>query len=212
MKSSNYLIHIGFIFIIFDLNAITFCNNVSSIIKAINNNPSSPWIAKKCPLINSEIQSILNLRSLPNSSPMPTSTNPESTSSKIFVTSLPESFDPRDDYPSCTLPIVHQRSCGSCWAVAPTRVMSERICRATGARFTPALSYQNILDCTDDRYGCDGGYASKSFQLATTDGIPVDTCQVYRTQRGLCSRTCDDGYLSFQNICGIMQYGIWSWR
>ena len=44
---------------------------------------------------------------------------------------LPESFDTRDKWPQCAALIGRARdqgNCGSCWAMAPAEVMSDRLC------------------------------------------------------------------------------------
>mmetsp|Transcript_40188 Transcript_40188/g.87680 ORF Transcript_40188/g.87680 Transcript_40188/m.87680 type:complete len:984 (-) Transcript_40188:61-3012(-) len=42
--------------------------------------------------------------------------------------SLPESYDMRDAYPSCALPVQDQGGCGACYAFAAASVAGERLC------------------------------------------------------------------------------------
>ena len=68
---------------------------------------------------------------------------------------FPDSFDARTNWPECESVINHvrdQANCGSCWAHGTTEALNDRMCIATGGKFTTLLS---VADTT----GCCGFYA-----------------------------------------------------
>ena len=72
---------------------------------------------------------------------------------------LPRAFDARVAFPKCAGVIGSVRDqgkCGSCWAVAATEVMNDRLCVASGGRRRRELSPQYALSCFDAGAGCDG--------------------------------------------------------
>ncbi|CAJ0594734.1 unnamed protein product [Cylicocyclus nassatus] len=89
---------------------------------------------------------------------------------------LPESFDPRDKWTKCAKIIGHirdQSNCGSCWAVANTEVMSDRVCIQTDAKYTVHISDTDLLACCGSYcgYGCEGGYTARGWTYFTSSGI-----------------------------------------
>lgn len=100
---------------------------------------------------------------------------------------LPASFDARDKWPHCAAlinEVVDQGNCGSCWAVAPAKVMSERLCIASHGIERTHLSGQQLLSCgaleTPDRkafrtesFGgtCDGGFPTDAYLSAYETGL-----------------------------------------
>jgi len=76
--------------------------------------------------------------------------------------SLPESFDPRDQWPQCKDVIDHTRdqsNCGSCWAHGTTEAFNDRLCIKTGS--TTLLSTADTTGCCGFlscfSMGCNGG-------------------------------------------------------
>lgn len=101
---------------------------------------------------------------------------------------LPESFDVREKWPKCAKLVsepVDQGECGSCWAVAPSKVMSDRLCIATKGEVRTHLSAMQLLACNsfmNNAYkeeamesfvgaGCDGGYPTDAYENAYKNGI-----------------------------------------
>ena len=102
---------------------------------------------------------------------------------------LPDSFDPREEYPQCESikEIRDQANCGSCWAFGAAEAMSDRICIQSGQKLQTRVSAQNILACcTSCGFGCDGGYPQYAWRYWKSTGVctggvygATDTCQPY---------------------------------
>ena len=88
---------------------------------------------------------------------------------------LPEKFDSRDEFPKCARLIGTTRDqgkCGSCWAVAATEVMNDRLCVATNGAAAEELSPQFALSCYDSGDGCSGGDVLDTMEIALIKGLP----------------------------------------
>ena len=102
---------------------------------------------------------------------------------------LPDSFDPRDEYPQCESikEIRDQANCGSCWAFGAAEAMSDRICIQSGQKLQTRVSAQNILTCCSScGFGCDGGYPQNAWRYWASTGVctgglygDTTTCQPY---------------------------------
>ena len=110
---------------------------------------------------------------------------------------LPTSFDARVAYPKCSRllgAVRDQGRCGSCWAVAATEVMNDRLCVATDGENADELSPQYALSCFDSGSGCDGGDVLDTLRIAFTKGIPYggmldsNTCLPYEFEA--CDHPC----------------------
>lgn len=106
------------------------------------------------------------------------------------VWGLPDAFDARERWPECAGLIGggrDQGNCGSCWAMAPAEVMSDRLCIQTGGRFTAELSPYQLMSCaTAGALGCMGGESSVAYEYAKEVGIVTggklgdnETCAPY---------------------------------
>jgi cathepsin B len=85
-------------------------------------------------------------------------------------------FDGREQWPSCIHAIRNQGKCGSCWAFASTEALSDRFCiRGQDV----VLSPQDLLECDDVDYACDGGYNDHAFHFFETVGVVEDKCNPY---------------------------------
>ena len=134
---------------------------------------------------------------------------------------MPESFDPRVEYPNCESikEIRDQANCGSCWAFGAVEAMSDRICIKSGQTDQTRVSAENLLACCSScGFGCDGGYPQYAWRYwkntgICTGGLYQDTkyCQPYflppcdhhvdgshgacpeTVETPDCKRNCDDG-------------------
>lgn len=70
--------------------------------------------------------------------------------------------------------------CGSCWAQAATSSLSDRIkILRKGAWPEINLSPQNVISCSSNDTGCDGGDALSAFEYMSHGTITDETCSVY---------------------------------
>jgi cathepsin B len=127
---------------------------------------------------------------------------------------LPRHFDARKEWAECKGligTVRDQGKCGSCWAVAATEVMNDRVCIAHGK--TEELSPQYALSCYSAGAGCEGGNVIDTLQEAIEKGVPTGgmfgdsssaclpyefeacdhPCQVPGTIAEECPTTCADG-------------------
>ena len=96
---------------------------------------------------------------------------------------LPRSFDSRLAFPACASVIGtvrDQGKCGSCWAVAVTEVMTDRLCVSTKGEEQRELSAEYPLACFDAGSGCDGGDVASAFRETTRRGVPFGGFEVSR--------------------------------
>ena len=131
---------------------------------------------------------------------------------------LPDFLDLRKEYPKCDSikEIYVQSSCGSCWALAATGTMTDRLCILTGGKIQTRLSATELITCCDScGLGCLGGYPSLVFQYWKNNGIPSGgpfgdkkTCKPYFLPPGKddtaqfgeeqvtpdCENKCQEGY------------------
>jgi len=100
---------------------------------------------------------------------------------------LPTNFDWRNvNGLSMVTPIGNQllpKFCGSCWAFATTRALSDRIkIHHKGALVDIVLAPQVLLDCGDSSYGfgsCNGGSWEETHEFIAKHGLTDDTCAPY---------------------------------
>ena len=87
--------------------------------------------------------------------------------------SIPIEFDARKHWPNCSSIslIPDQGECGSCWAVAATEVMSDRICIHSNGTKQVNISAQHLTSCCTTCDGCDGGDTISAWKYYKTDGI-----------------------------------------
>lgn len=108
---------------------------------------------------------------------------------KLKNKDLPKSFDLRKAHQNCSSigEVQDQSGCGSCWAIAATAAMSDRICIFSNHTNQTHLSALNLLSCCDScGNGCDGGYPAAAWNYWKDNGLPSgglykdnSTCQPY---------------------------------
>uniref|UniRef100_A0A7S0PT73 Peptidase C1A papain C-terminal domain-containing protein n=1 Tax=Micromonas pusilla TaxID=38833 RepID=A0A7S0PT73_MICPS len=87
---------------------------------------------------------------------------------------LPESFDARTKWSQCAHLIGvarDQGNCGSCWAMAPAEVMSDRACIQSDGKVNAELSPFQLLACSSGSFGCEGGESADAYEFAKSNGV-----------------------------------------
>ncbi|CAJ0594484.1 unnamed protein product [Cylicocyclus nassatus] len=94
---------------------------------------------------------------------------------------LPKEFDARKHWPQCPSigTIRDQSRCASCWAVAITSVMTDRLCIQSNGTKQVFLSDADLMACCTTcgnpdgtGGGCYGGYIAKGFNYLKESGVP----------------------------------------
>ncbi|KAG1702635.1 hypothetical protein DVH05_009583 [Phytophthora capsici] len=68
----------------------------------------------------------------------------------------------------CVVPVKNQGDCGSCWAFAAVAALESAIC-LSGQPLTP-LSEQQVVDCDESSYACDGGFPGDALTFIQQSG------------------------------------------
>ncbi|XP_037303106.1 cathepsin B-like [Manduca sexta] len=115
--------------------------------------------------------------------------------SPAVIAAAPESFDARQQWPSCgsISEVYNQGACGSCWTFGTATVASDRTCIGLGVDVR--LSEQDFECLTKDV--CKGYYPQEAFNFWTTQGLVTQECKPYDIDKlkynQTCTRTCVDG-------------------
>ena len=90
-------------------------------------------------------------------------------------------------------PVKNQGKCGSCWAFASTNAL-ESFMRSQNYNIT-RLSEQELVDCSKENYGCNGGFMHKAFDfIIKNKGLVSNEDYPYKaiTQKcHVCKCSCD---------------------
>jgi len=81
--------------------------------------------------------------------------------------------------------------CGSCWAMASTSAMNDRIAIQNKNQFPEwDLAPQVLLDCDSTDNGCHGGDPDTAYEYIVKQGITSETCNPYEAVGHDTGRTC----------------------
>jgi len=80
--------------------------------------------------------------------------------------------------------IKNQGQCGSCWAFA-TVATCEGLWFINGHTLT-SYSEQQIVDCDNTNYGCNGGYPYLAMQYVAKEGLETESDYPYKAVQGTC--------------------------
>ena len=82
-------------------------------------------------------------------------------------------------------PVKDQGQCGSCWAFSTTGALEGAQKIATGTLLS--FSEQELVDCSTDNYGCNGGWQYKAFNFFKAKDAEAETSYEYTAKDGTCS-------------------------
>ena len=104
---------------------------------------------------------------------------------------LPKSFDWRKvDGGKYMTDIISQGSCGSCYAIAATDMISIRLRIMTRGKDDTKISPQNVVSCSDYNQGCEGGYPFLVGKFGRDIGYVPEYCQTYTGADDPCKINC----------------------
>lgn len=108
---------------------------------------------------------------------------------------IPESFDAREQWPKCSVikEIKNQNPCGSCWAMASSSVLADRMCISTNGATDVSLSPQFMVNCFPNQCGCQGGSDEPTWKDLMDIGTVPESCLPFHKQDETCTGRCDDG-------------------
>ncbi|KAH8410751.1 hypothetical protein KR222_004669, partial [Zaprionus bogoriensis] len=96
---------------------------------------------------------------------------------------IPANFDWRDH--GAVTAVKDQRSCGSCWAFSALGALEGRNFLKT--QQLVSLSEQNLVDCSYNDYGCQGGWPATALQyIKDNGGVNTETSYPYEAKNGIC--------------------------
>jgi len=109
--------------------------------------------------------------------------------------SIPDQFDARTEWPECESvigTITRQSPCGSCWAMASSGVLADRMCIAKGVK--QQLSPQYMVYCGTETNGCYGGGDSiPVWEQLMDKGTVSEQCIPFAGRDGYCPMSCSNG-------------------
>jgi hypothetical protein len=88
-------------------------------------------------------------------------------------------------------PVKNQLNCGSCWDFSATAAFESAVLIQDGVEWD--LSEQQVIDCNEYGWGCNGGWMDDAYKLFIDYGAVEESCYPYRAQHGWPCRqdTCD---------------------
>eukprot|EP00928_Gymnodinium_smaydae_P077980 TRINITY_DN6155_c0_g1_i1.p1 TRINITY_DN6155_c0_g1~~TRINITY_DN6155_c0_g1_i1.p1 ORF type:complete len:596 (+),score=65.42 TRINITY_DN6155_c0_g1_i1:73-1860(+) len=159
----------------------------------------TPTSAEQTPTPTSGEQTPAPTADVSSGSKSPAPTVVVVTTPTTTTTTIPENLDWEER--GAVSPVLNQQRCGSCWAFAAMLAM-ESAYKIAGGNLHSG-SEQQLVDCSTDNSGCNGGWMATAFKYA----MEVDTCSSssypYTAEEGTCTaNTCSKTVLPKGVISG----------
>lgn len=106
---------------------------------------------------------------------------------------IPESFDYRETFKKCVLPVVDMgRSCGASYALLTAKTVSERNCIANELESSKQLSGQELLFCDTLNGDCKNGHLNVSLDYVKSKGLVDEECLPFKPEEKGCKGMCEN--------------------
>jgi cathepsin C len=172
-----------------------------SLIEEINNDPTRGWTAKAydhfTKLTVAEMRKLLGTTKYAKNGGFPEPISFLGMEEKAKVTEedlaeFPKHFDWRtEDGGNYMTEVISQGSCGSCYAIAATDMISIRLRIMTKGKDQTKVSAQNVVSCSDYNQGCEGGYPFLVGKFGRDIGYVPEYCQTYSGADDPCKINCE---------------------
>lgn len=108
---------------------------------------------------------------------------------------IPESVDWRKQ--NAVTHVKNQKECGGCWAFSTTGAV-EGVSAIMNNRLVN-ISEQELIDCSKENHGCEGGIMDKAFQFVINNGLCSEDSYSFTARDGLCHKWMCDSVVSISD-------------
>ncbi|KAL4177189.1 hypothetical protein KRP22_002123 [Phytophthora ramorum] len=104
----------------------------------------------------------------------------------------------------CISPVQNQGQCGDCWAFASASVVESAQCIAGGQKSLNKFSEQQLVSCSTQNHGCNGGAPQYAFDYILENGFCMEASYKYTSGEGSVPRC----YSCTKTTPGIKGYNV----